>query len=189
MKGWGEESTSPDETLPVFERLYELYFERIYRYIALRVGSPFEAEDLTSETFLRAWEHLPSYRPRGVPISAWLFRIAVNLCRDHLRRVKVRQIITPFHWYEKVGKEHVFMDITQNPQKHLEQSEKSDIILESISKLPSSLRIVFVLRDIQDLSYDEISKALKWPLGTVKTRLYRARRKLAEIMRPYLEEL
>ena len=73
-----------------FSQLYEQYCERVYRYVVLRVGNSFDAEELVAETFLRAWKGLPSYQPRGAPVAAWLFRIAHNLVVDHLRRASRR---------------------------------------------------------------------------------------------------
>ena len=79
-------------------RLYEEYFDRIYRYIVLRVGSRVDAEDLAGQVFLKMLESIPSFKWRGVPFSAWLFRIAHNLAVDHLR------------WKAKKG--HLILDET-----------------------------------------------------------------------------
>ncbi len=69
-----------------FGQLYDRYAERVYRYLAFRLRDPMEAEDLTAETFVKAWQHIRDYRPHTAPWSAWLFRIAHNVWVDHWRR-------------------------------------------------------------------------------------------------------
>ena len=73
-----------------FAQLYEEHFDRIYRYLALRIGNEMEAEDLTQQVFLNALQSINSFRWKGVPFSAWLYRIAHNQAVDHLRKKKKR---------------------------------------------------------------------------------------------------
>src|SRR5437763_17100867 len=71
-----------------FTQIYHLYLDRVYHYLRVRTPTPADAEDLTQQVFLRAWEALPGYQARGVPFAAWLFRIAHNLAADHARRAR-----------------------------------------------------------------------------------------------------
>ena len=170
------------------EQLIKIHAEAVHSLIYSILGNHALVEDLAQETFLRALMAIKDYEFKA-PFRSWLFRIAVNLCRDHFRRTKVRQIVSSFHWHEEAGREHIFIDHSQNPLKSLEQKENTAYVHRAIAKLAPSLRIVLILRDIQDMTYEEISKTLNWRLGTVKTRIFRARRQLAEILRPYWEEL
>lgn len=145
-------------------------------------------EDLAQETFVRMFLSLHHYEYRA-PFRSWLFRIAVNLCRDHLRKKKVRKIITRFQVDEDTGQVQKFVDEDQDPMARVQNSERMQLIMRALDKLPEASRIVFVLREMKDLSYEEIAETLHWKLGTVKSRLFRARRELAEILSPSLEDI
>jgi RNA polymerase sigma-70 factor (ECF subfamily) len=118
-----------------------------------------------------------------------LFRIAVNLCRDHFRRKKVRRIVSHYEREDSQADESVLIDHSENPAQILDREEKRRYIESAVGRLAPALRTVFVLRDIQGLSYGEIADMMSWRLGTVKSRLFRARRELAGILSPYMEEL
>ncbi|MBN1464995.1 RNA polymerase sigma factor [candidate division KSB1 bacterium] len=145
-------------------------------------------EDLAQETFVRMFLSIHHYEFRA-PFRSWLFRIAVNLCRDHLRKKKVRKIVTRFQVDQETGEEQNFTDEDQDPSAAINESEQTRLITDALAKLPESSRLVFVLREMKDLTYEEIAATLKWKIGTVKSRLFRARRELAEILGPRLEDL
>ena len=145
-------------------------------------------EDLAQETFVRMFLSIHHYEFRA-PFRSWLFRIAVNLCRDYLRKKKVRKIVNRFQIDEETGEEQTFVDNDQDPTAEIQNSERMKLITSALDKLSESSRIVFVLREMKDLSYEEIAETLNWKIGTVKSRLFRARRELAEILGPNLEEL
>ena len=123
------------------------------------------------------------------PFKSWLLRIAVNLCRDYMRRKKVRRIILPFTENDEQVDDAQFMDNTQNPGNDLFKKERIQHLYKAIAKLPQNLKEVLVLRDIQELSYEEIAESLKWQLGTVKSRLFRARNELYKTLSPLWEDL
>jgi RNA polymerase sigma-70 factor, ECF subfamily len=145
-------------------------------------------QDLAQETFVRMLLSIDKYEFRA-PFRSWLFRIAVNLCRDHMRKNKVRRIITRFQIDKETGEEQTFIDAEQDPTRIVHESERMQIIIKALGKISDSSRIVFVLREMKDLSYEEISESLGWKIGTVKSRLFRARRELAELLGPQMEEL
>jgi RNA polymerase sigma-70 factor (ECF subfamily) len=170
------------------EKLINIHAEAVHSLIYSMLGNRDLVDDIAQETFLRMCIAIKDYEYKA-SFRSWLFRIAVNLCRDHFRRSRVRRIISNFHHYEQTDQNHIFMDHSQNPLHSLEQKENTAYIHKAIGKLSTLLRTVIILRDIQDMTYEEIANTLNWRLGTVKTRLFRARRQLAEILRPYREEL
>ncbi len=123
------------------------------------------------------------------PFKSWLLRIAVNLCRDHIRRKKVRKIVQPFMEHENQSKESQFWDDSQNPGNDLLKKERAHHIHNAINKLPQDLKEVLILRDMQEFSYEEIAESLKWQIGTVKSRLFRARNELYQTLSPLWEDL
>jgi len=145
-------------------------------------------EDLAQETFVRMLMSIEKYEFRA-PFRSWIFRIAVNLCRDHMRKKKVRRIITRFQIDNETGEEQTFIDKDQDSTENVQNSERMLMIRQALDKISESSRIVFELRELKDLSYDEIADTLGWKIGTVKSRLFRARRELAELLSPHLEEL
>ena len=170
------------------ESLINIYADPVHRLIYSILRNPSVVDDLAQETFIRMITNIKNYELRA-PFRAWLFRIAVNLCRDHMRKKKVRKIVTHFAVDPDTGEQQTFHDHKQNPLSDVQSSETMEAIQKAISKLPQSLQLVFVLREVNDLSYEEIAKSLKIRVGTVKSRLFRARKQLAELLYPQMEEL
>jgi len=158
--------------------LININAESVHSFIYSIVGNWQLVEDLAQETFLRMINAIKDYEFRA-PFRSWLFRIAVNLCRDHFRRKKVRNIMSSII-YDSNEEELSLVDETQNPARDLDSKETIIKIEQAMNSLPESLRLVFVLRDIQEFTYEEIAKTLKWSLGTVKSRLFRARKEIAK---------
>ncbi len=169
-------------------QLINQFSPSVHNLIFSIIREPHAAQDLAQETFIRMLLNIKNYEFRA-PFRAWLFRIAVNLCRDYLRKKKVRKIMTPFQTDPDTGEQQIFVDESADPIKSFEDNERMKLIYKAIDKLPKSSRVVLVMREIQQLSYDEIAEILNWKIGTVKSRLFRARRELAEILSPQLEEL
>lgn len=165
-----------------------MYASSVHNLIYSIIHDSSIVEDLAQETFVRMFLSLQNYEFRA-PFRSWLFRIAVNLCRDHIRKKKVRRIITRFQVDEESGEEQIFIDDDQDTAALIHNSERMQLVTEALEKLPESSRTVFVLRELKDLSYEEIAETLHWKIGTVKSRLFRARRELADILGPNLEEL
>ena len=146
----------------------------------LAVQSPDEAEDVAQEAFVAAYDKRLSFK-RGEPFRPWLYRIAVNRCLDRLRAQSRRP---------------AFLEITSVPELIGEGGDPLEALLTeegeqrlsaAVFALPPKLRAVFLLRHIDDLSYDEIAAAVGVPLGTVKTHLFRARALLRAALSEYLE--
>lgn len=179
-----------DGDLSAFDFIVERYkiplFNFIYRYIM-----DYEtAEDLTQEVFLRVYKNIKNYRAEKSQFRTWIYKIASNLCKNEIRNRKRRSKIFINDINFEYDDER---DIIQNMQDNselslqtLEDNELKKIISRTISNLPEKFRVVLILRDIQRLSYEEISKIINIPIGTVKSRLNRARLMLREKMQNYL---
>lgn len=169
-------------------QLVTTFSEPVHNLIFSIIRDGVVVDDLAQETFVRMLLSIEKYEFRA-PFRSWLFRIAVNLCRDYMRKKKVRRIITRFQIDRETGEEQTFFDAEQDPSQNVQNSERMHMIQSALEKISESSRIVFVLREFKDMSYDEIAETLGWKIGTVKSRLFRARGELAELLSPHLEEL
>ena len=161
-----------------FTHLVERYQDDLYTMALRLLGSPADAADVVQETFLRAWMRLPELR--ALSVRGWLFRVAVNASRDVQRRA-VRRPASPLEDGE--GKVLELPSHQPGPESAAEQRERVAAIRDAILALPVDYRLCVVLRDVNDLSYEEIAEALRVPLGTVKSRISRARGQLAASLR------
>ena len=112
-----------------FGILYDRYIGRIYNYIYYRTGNQHDAEDLTSRVFTRAIKHIPNYEDRGLPFSAWLYRIAHNLVANFHRDNSRRQIV-------ELDESYRLPSSTEQPEVKIERSEQSEFLMELVSDLP-----------------------------------------------------
>lgn len=142
-----------------FARLYEEYFDRIYRYLVLKIGDTTEAEDITQQVFLNALQSISSFKWKGVSFSAWLYRIAHNQAVDFLRR-KTRRITVPLDDTLSSG------DI--DPQGAVEQKSEIERIIAAARKLTSAQREVISLRFASELSVAEVARLMGKSEGAVK---------------------
>ncbi|MDD5038043.1 MAG: sigma-70 family RNA polymerase sigma factor [Dehalococcoidales bacterium] len=143
-----------------FGRLYEEYFDKIYRYISIRVGDTMEAEDMTQQVFLNALKSISSFQWKGVPFSAWLYRIAHNQVVDHLRK-KTRQpgILLNEPLADSRG---------SNPQLLVEHSMDVEQLLLATKRLTEAQREVISLRFSSGLSIKEVARIMGKNQGAVK---------------------
>ncbi len=162
-----------------FEMLVTKYQQRIYNFSLRMVQNPDDAADLTQEIFILVFRKLHTFRGDS-KFSTWLYSIACNTCRDFLRRRKPMIPISD-SMYQKgnhVGK--ASPDFNQNdPAERLEKKELAQVILEGIVQLPTDYRMVLLLHDLHGFRYREIADLLNISIGTVKSRLSRARFKLS----------
>ena len=149
-----------------FGVLYEHYVERIYNYVYYRTGNLHEAEDLTARVFQRAMNHIHNYTDRGVPFSAWLYRIAHNLVanwhRDRSRRQEIPLSDIP-----------VVPSKEDRPEARLMQSQDQDSLMRLIRQLPSERQSLLILKFVEDLSNAEIGKIMGRSEGAVKSLYHR----------------
>jgi RNA polymerase sigma-70 factor (ECF subfamily) len=149
-----------------------------HRMLADKHGDTDEAEDVAQEAFVAAYDKRRSYRP-DFPYRPWLYRIALNRCLDRLR-VHSRRPRSE-SWDETLSE---FVGEPE-PLTALLTSEREARLEQAVSSLPPMYRAVFLLRTLDDLSYEEIAVAVGMPLGTVKTHLFRARALLRDALRDY----
>ena len=163
-----------------FEQLVHLYEKRIY-VLALRMcGSPEDAAEAAQEAFLAAWQGLPFFRGEA-SFSTWLYRLASNACVDLLRREgRHRQSAGPSLDDEETSLS--VPDTGPGPQEATERRELREQIEAGLATLSPEHRQVLILREIHQLSYDEIARTLELDLGTVKSRISRGRRQLRNFL-------
>ena len=165
-----------------FEELVLEYEKKVYN-VALRIlGNSEDAADMTQEAFIKAYNSLPGFRGDS-KFSVWLTRIVSNLCLDFLRSRSRRPTVSLS--VEDDGGDDVQLDIadnSQSPELLLERSLTRESVRRGLKALPEDYRQILLLREIQGLSYDEIAEALNIEVGTVKSRIFRGRKKLCEYL-------
>ncbi len=142
-----------------FTQLYEQHFDRIYRYVALRIGDRIEAEDMTQQVFLHALRSISSFKWKGIPFSAWLFRIAHNQVVDYLRK-KAKQATVP------LDESRASSD--SNPELMTELSLDIEQLLLATKRLTKAQREVIALRFAGELSIAQVAKVMDKSQGAVK---------------------
>ncbi|HZW04864.1 MAG TPA: sigma-70 family RNA polymerase sigma factor [Anaerolineaceae bacterium] len=149
-----------------FSVLYERHVTRIYNYIYYRTGSPNDAEDLTARVFYRAMGHIRNYRNRGVPFSAWLYRIAHNLVanwhRDNSRR---KEVSLEDHTHLPIRADH--------PETALVRSQEMERLLHTIRKLPGDRQHLIILKFVERMSNADIAVIMGRSEGAIKSLYHR----------------
>ena len=159
-----------------FSELVARFQNRIYRFLVRLTRSPDDALELTQETFLHAYQALARWTP-DARLSTWLFRIARNLAFDWLRRGK-RVAFVP--WDEDEAASHP--DPAPAPDAVLETAQRFQGLEKALARLPPEHREILLLREIEEMSYEDIAAVLQLNIGTVKSRIARARAGLLEKM-------
>ena len=142
-----------------FAQLYEGYFDKIYRYAVLRIGNETEAEDVTQQVFLNALQSISSFRWKGVPFSAWLFRIAHNQVVDYLRK-KTRQATESLDESLVISK--------SDPQLVVEQRLDTEQLILATKRLTKAQQEVIALRFVSELSTAQVAKVMGKSQGAIK---------------------
>lgn len=150
-----------------FERLVNQYNTRVSNIIYQMLGSSSDVDDLAQEVFIKIYQHIKYFKEES-KFSTWLYRITVNTVIDYFRKQKHRKTV-PLDEIEPVP-----------AAEKKDNSELKKLLQEEIKKLPVKYRTILILKDIEGLSYNEISKVLKCRIGTVESRLFRAREALRE---------
>lgn len=166
----GDEST--------FRLLVQRHQEKIRNIIYLVLSDSEAVDDLAQEVMITIYKNLKNFRFES-QFTTWFYRITVNKCKDHLRKKNVRKIFVPI----KEASEK--LEYTSST----EVNDISKIVMDAISKLPVKLRVPLLLKDIEGFSYQEIAQTINCEMGTVKSRIYRAREGLKKILKPIESEL
>jgi RNA polymerase sigma-70 factor (ECF subfamily) len=166
-----------------FGRLVERYERSVYRTVYRMLRDRDEAAELTQEAMVRAWENLSRFRGDS-PFAGWLSRIAIYLALNRLREKK--RYVRP----EDAARHDAVIDQTPaagpSPLNELLLREAKEALRQALAELPDEFRVPLVLRLYEDFSYEQIAEALDIPIGTVMSRLYRARERLARRVRELL---
>jgi len=159
-----------------FEKIVDRHKNRLFNFVYRFVGDRETAEDIVQETFLRAFRRRREYRAIA-NFSTWLFTIAGNLAKSELRRRK-RWRFFSLNWDEESETGIEIPDESHRPDTMAETAMTDEMIQEAIESLPANYRKVILLRDVEGLSYQEIARIVNRPVGTVKSRVNRARLRL-----------
>lgn len=163
-----------------FDALVLRHQDRLYGIVHRLVGDPEKAMDLVQETFLKAWRGLPSFEG-GSAFFTWLYRIARNVVTSAARYEGVRpKIRVALHGADEDGGSMEIEAADAGPELRLSADERRSLVLGAIAALPPDFREIVVLRDMEDRAYEEIADLLEIPVGTVRSRLHRARMELKE---------
>ena len=171
-----------------FDLLVSKYQRKLGRLISRFVKDPAEAEDVTQDAFIKAYRALPGFRGESA-FYTWLYRIGINTAKNHLLANKRRPpTSTPFDSEESESFEEAgLLREVNTPENELMSKQVVDVVQTSLQQLPEDLRSALTLREIEGLSYEEIATVMNCPIGTVRSRIFRAREAVAENLRPLLE--
>ena len=171
-----------------FDLLVSKYQRKLGRLISRFVRDPAEAEDVTQDAFIKAYRALPGFRGESA-FYTWLYRIGINTAKNHLLANKRRApTSTPFDAEEAESFEGAgLLDEVSTPDNVLMRQQGGCAVEASLAQLPDDLRSALTLREIEGLSYEEIASVMNCPIGTVRSRIFRAREAVAENLRPLLE--
>jgi len=172
-------SRSRSGDIQAFNDLVELYQRQVYNLALRMLGSAETAEDATQDTFVSAYRAIAGFR--GGSFKAWILRIAANSCRDKMRVSRRASIVSLDNLMEEVG-DFIADNETESPEDYAQRRELGRLLDGSLARLPEDQRLVVVLSDIQGLTYEEIAQVIGISLGTVKSRLSRARLRLRELL-------
>ena len=169
-----------DGDVDSFTELVMRYKDPLFNYVSRMMKDRVFAEDIVQETFVRVYRNRDRYQ-QIAKFSTWIYTIAINLTKTELRRQNLRRFFSLSRMADN-GKSFELPDHKVNLEKTAEDSILGQQVREAIEKIPKTFREVIILRDIQELSYDEISKIVGVPLGTVKSRVNRGRTKLQKLL-------
>ena len=174
-----------------FEQLVVRYQRRIFVLAYRFIRNEEEAADLTQEIFVRVWEKMHTFRGEA-KFSTWLMQLAGNHCKNRLKYLKRRH----FQQHESLdapnrngeGLARQFPDPSKGPEDLVAEAGMRELIREKVDELPEEQRVVLLMRDVEDLDYEEIAAATGVPLGTVKSRIHRGRVELARKLKSALAQ-
>lgn len=161
-----------------FKVLVSRHKDKVRNIIYLTLMEPDVIDDIAQDVFITVFKNLKNFRFES-QFTTWLYRITVNKCKDYLRKKAVRRIFSPIKDEEE---DIASFRINEDP-------DIKEIVWSAIAKLPDKLRIPLVLRDMEGFSYQEIAETLNCEIGTVKSRIFRAREALRKILEPLEKEL
>lgn len=167
-----------DET--AFNDLVNRHKEKVRNLIYLNLGSTSSIDDISQEVFLSVYRKLKQFRFQS-QFTTWLYTITINKIRDHVRKQKIMSVFSAFS-----------SDETENvvePGGFKENFDINEMVRDAVAKLPGKLKEPLILRDFEGMSYQDIADATGIEIGTIKSRIFRARESLKKMLQPWREEL
>lgn len=161
-----------------FNKLLNKHKDKVRNLVYLTLGDSEFVDDISQDVFISVFNKLGEFRFES-KFTTWLYRITVNKCRDYLRKKRVRSIFVPIKETDKEPSTRFRAESIDIPQ----------LVRRAIEKLPEKLKVPLIMRDIDGLSYKEIADALFCEVGTIKSRIFRARESLKIILEPYQKEM
>ncbi|MCJ7599906.1 MAG: sigma-70 family RNA polymerase sigma factor [Desulfobulbaceae bacterium] len=175
-----------DGDAQAFNRLVMLHQTKIYNLALNYVKSQEEAKDLAQDIFVTVYCALPKLREKE-KFTSWLYQIAINHCRNRYKKLRRRGYFNNI----SLDDEESFLQIPgdEGPEKLLQRKNTINLVRSTIDSMPEAEKEIILLRDIQELAYEEISAILDIPLGTVKSKLNRARTSLKDRLKKFYQDL
>ncbi|MFT4562506.1 MAG: RNA polymerase sigma-70 factor (ECF subfamily) [Gammaproteobacteria bacterium] len=170
-----------------FDLLVLKYQNRIIKLVSRYVRDPSDAQDIAQEAFLKAYRALPNFRGDSA-FYTWLYRIAINTAKNYVVSLSRRPAEARIE--NSDGEQMLIEDLQQDiatPENLLLADEIKQTIVDAMNDLPEDLRVAITLREVDGLSYEEIAEAMDCPIGTVRSRIFRAREAIDTRLRPLLE--
>ena len=161
------------------------YQDKIYNLCRHMLGNEHDAEDAAQDAFLKAYQALPKFQPKA-SLYTWLYRIAANTCIDYKRKPVWESLFGGTEEGDRLVHDRASNDPT--PEKLYQSKQIGRVLQESLGKLSSKLRVIIILKEIEELSYEKIAEVLDLSMGTVKSRIARAREELYKIMTKFREQ-
>lgn len=163
-----------------FNDLVNRHKEKVRNLIYLNLGSTSSIDDISQEVFLSVYRKLKQFRFQS-QFTTWLYTITINKIRDHVRKQKIMSVFSAFS-----------SDDTENvvePGSFKENFDINEMVRDAVARLPRKLKEPLILRDFEGMSYQEIADATGIEIGTIKSRIFRARESLKKMLQPWREEL
>ncbi len=165
-----------------FEELTTAYYSKVYSICYRMLNNTEDAYEQAQETFIKAFKYIKDFKG-NCAISTWLYRIATNVCLDFIRKNKKKKVISiEQNTFEDLQLKDSLISENPGPEKVAETNAQKQAIKEAMDKMNEKNRLAIILRDFMGLSYEEISETMKIPVGTVKSRISRARNELRELL-------
>ncbi len=170
-----------------YDLLVIKYQQRVINLVSRFVKNHSDALDVSQESFIKAYRALPNFRGESA-FYTWLYRIAVNTAKNHLT-VQSRRITKSDYDVTDIEQIEGNMSLIEQttPENLLHKDELEEIVLKTIENLPEDLKSAIMLREIEGLSYEEIASVMECPVGTVRSRIFRAREMIDNKIKPLLE--
>ncbi len=190
-------STDPSDRLLVeriqsgdksaFDILVRKYQHKVLKLVSRFVSDPAEAEDVAQEAFIKAYRALPSFRGDSA-FYTWLYRIAINTAKNAIVSARRRPVDFDLDMQDPEQYDrHARLRDADTPEGMLLTEEIRATVLQAIEQLPEDLRTAITLRELEGLSYEEIAQAMECPVGTVRSRIFRAREAIDRKLKPLMD--